>query len=119
MSINTTKLVGYLLLAAGVIVIIVAMFNAYNVFSGKQNPPQVVVLESIQVNVPAQGGSSGAAIELFSGDVTTKLANMLAWYVLMVFMMLGGSKLAGIGVQLLREIKVVLKGEDSSRIVSM
>ncbi len=118
MDIPVTKIVGYCLLAAGVIVIIVAMVNVYNVFSGNQNAPQVAVLESIQVAVPAQGGSTGATIELFSGDVATKFVNMFIWYILMVFMMLGGSKLAGIGVQLLREIKVVLKGEDSSRTVS-
>ncbi|MFA6218113.1 MAG: hypothetical protein WDL87_10735 [Candidatus Omnitrophota bacterium] len=115
MDISITKILGYVLLAAGLIIIIVSMSNAYTVFSGNHNAPQVITLESITVSVPGERGSAGATVEIISGNVATKFANMLIWYVLMVFVMMGGSKIAGVGASLLREIKVVVKGEDSSR----
>jgi len=46
---------------------------------------------------------------LISGEELNKLAAMVFWYMLMFFIVYAGGKIASLGVNLIREIKVEVK----------
>ncbi|MCZ7405361.1 MAG: hypothetical protein O8C67_10590 [Candidatus Methanoperedens sp.] len=50
--------------------------------------------------------------ELISGIESSKLVNMGIWYALMTFVASAGGRIGGLGVKLIREIKVEVKRED-------
>lgn len=100
MNFKNDKLVGYVLLASGVIVIIFSIIEMIEVFTGSSPPPNLFNFSDISV--------SGTL--LVSAQTLDKASGMAAWSALMVFVMWGGGKIASLGVNLLREIKVEIKG---------
>lgn len=110
---TTEKIIGYVLLAVGIIMIIFAVYSMYDVFTGGAQPPPVVKMETISISPPAVPGVEvpPAKIELVSGSEISKFTNLTLWYMLMLFIVSAGNKIAGIGVKLAREIKVEVKGE--------
>jgi len=94
------KIVGYVLLALGVVVIFFAVFEMIFVFTGMNAPPKLFSFQDISAN--------GARV--ISGQDMNKAAGMLVWFVLMAFIMWAGGKIGSLGVNLLREIKVEIKG---------
>ena len=98
------KIVGYVLLAIGVIVIFFSISQMMVVFTGGSPPPKLFNFSDI--SIPAEQGQN---ILLMSGQELSKLAAMVFWYMLMFFIMWGGGKIASLGVNLLREIRVEIK----------
>jgi hypothetical protein len=94
------KTVGYVLLAGGVIMIFLSIFEMMFVFTGGSPPPKLFNFSDISLN----------SMLLISGQELDKAAGMAAWYVLMAFVMWGGGRIASLGVNLLREIRVEIKG---------
>ena len=94
------RIVGYVLLAVGVAVIFFAVFEMILVFTGSNGPPKLFNFQDISVN--------GTLV--VSGQNINKASGLLVWFVLMAFVMWGGGKVASLGVNLLREIKVEIKG---------
>jgi len=94
------KTVGYVLLAGGVIMIFLSIFEMIFVFTGGSPPPKLFNFSDISLN----------SMLLISGQELDKAAGMAAWYVLMAFVMWGGGRIASLGVNLLREIRVEIKG---------
>jgi hypothetical protein len=70
------------------------------VFTGMNGPPKLFSFSDISSN-----GS-----QVISGQDMNKAAGMLFWFVLMAFILWAGGKIASLGVNLLREIKVEIKG---------
>lgn len=94
------RIVGYLLLTIGVVVIFFAMFEMIFVFTGSNAPPKLFSFSDISIN----------GTQVISGKDMNNGAGMLAWFLLMAFVMWAGGKTASLGVNLLREIKVEIKG---------
>ena len=97
---KNSRIVGYALLAAGVAVIFFAVFEMILVFTGSNSPPKLFNFQDISIN----------GTLLLSGKNVNEGTGLLVWFVLMAFVMWGGGKVASLGVNLLREIKVELKG---------
>ena len=95
-----SRIVGYTLLAGGVAVILFALLEMIFVFTGSSAPPSLFGFQDISFN----------GTVLVSGKNMNEATGLLVWFVLMVFVMWGGGKIASLGVNLLREIKVELKG---------
>ena len=91
------------------------MLFIYNVFTGVMAPPALFTLKDIVVSVPMQGGMGRVSMELVSGANASKFLNMGIWYMLMGFVASAGSRVANLGVQLLREIKVVVKQDNTTK----
>jgi hypothetical protein len=110
---TTEKIVGYVLLGMGLIFIIFAVYSMYEVFTGTTKPPAIFKMESIAISPPTVPGVEvpPAKIELVSGSEVSKVVNLTLWYMLMFFIASVGNKIAGLGVKLIREIKVEVKGE--------
>jgi hypothetical protein len=111
-KIKDYKAVGYALLIAGLIFIILSVYSMYSVYTGAAPPPAVVQMNSIILQAPADAGTSPAQTELLSGRDSSRLVNMGIWFALMTFVASAGSRIGGLGVRLIREIKVEVKKED-------
>lgn len=108
MDAKTDKIIGYVLLGVGVLLIIIAAHNVYTVFTGVSAPPEVLRFGSIMMNLPNNQGSA----ELVTGEVLNKFGNLMLWYIFMFFIVTVGNKIATLGITLVREIKVTVKAKD-------
>jgi hypothetical protein len=97
---KNSRIVGYALLAAGVAVILFALFEMILVFTGSNAPPKLFDFQDVSFN----------GTVLVSGKNVNEATGLLVWFVLMAFVMWAGGKIGSLGVNLLREIKVELKG---------
>ena len=96
MQIKADKTVGYVLLAVGLGLIIFPVCS----------------MNSITIPLPAGEGMSPAEVEVVSGTEISQIVNMVLWLMLMVFVITAGGKIGGLGVKLIRDIKVEVKRED-------
>jgi hypothetical protein len=106
-KIKNEKLIGYVLLAIGLILIFFSIFSMYSVFTGSSPAPSLIKVNDIKISIPGIGETT-----IFSGDAISNIINMLLWLILMIFIASGGSRIGSLGVKLLREIKVEIKKED-------
>lgn len=106
------KLVGYILLVAGIVLIVLAVYSAYNVFAGSSHPPSLFKMEDIGIQIPSEGGLPPQEMVFIRGDQLSMMVNMGFWFMLMYFVASAGAKIGGLGVKLAREIKVEVKRED-------
>ncbi len=125
------KIIGYILLTLGVVIIFVSSFSVFTVFTGRAKPVQLFNFESVSIDfsqivsaslpttdlpeelkgsIPKNTAPS-AKTEIIKGDMLNTTSNIFAHLVLMGFLASSGLKLAQIGVNLLRPIIVKLKEE--------
>lgn len=104
---ETTKILGIILLIVGLLLIILPLWQTYSIFTGKAMPAQVfkkpVVLQMNQ-NVSAldiQGQIQNALIKVIPIDFIDNTLNLITWLILVWILMYGGGQIAGIGVKLL------------------
>jgi hypothetical protein len=100
-----SEIVGYVLLVSGLIVIFLSIYGMWAVFSGGSPPPSLFSFSNI--SIPAGNGQN---IVLMSGLELSKPFDIVFWSILMFFIMWAGGKIASLGVNLIREIKVEVKG---------
>ncbi|MDD5473865.1 MAG: hypothetical protein PHU34_06915 [Candidatus Methanoperedens sp.] len=109
LNIKEHKAVGYGLLIAGLIMIIYSVYSMYNVYTGATPPPSVIQMNSVTISLPTVGNIPPIQTELISGKDSSKLVNMGIWFGLMTFIASAGGRIGGLGVNLIREIKVNVK----------
>ena len=111
-KVKVEKVVGYVLLAVGLIAIALTIRSMYNVFTGSTSPPTVIRLNDVKIPVPSGEGQPSEEILLIAGDQASKIVNMGLWTILMLFVASAGAKIGGLGVKMVREIRVEIKHED-------
>jgi hypothetical protein len=97
------KITGYLLLIIGVGIIILALLNGYGIFSGVLDPVQFFNFSPMSIDL------GQTKQELFSGQDLSQSTNFFLHLILLGFFANIGFKLATLGVQLLRPIKIEVK----------
>lgn len=111
----TEKWVGYSLLGVGLLIIVLAAFSVYQVFFGGAKPVQIFDFPAIGLSVsdlvsqPIPGvatGPNAPKAELIPASVLNDTSNVIAHLLLMGFMVSVGSKIASLGVNLVRPIVV-------------
>jgi len=117
----TEKILGYILIAVGVMAILYSSLSVYDVFTKQAKPATLFSFSGIKMD-PAQflGNNlppgvtlpKGAAIEIMTPEMINDTSNIFAHVVLMGFIAGSGLKIATIGTQLVREIVVKLKQEN-------
>lgn len=134
------KILGYILLIVGLLLIGVSVFSVFSVFTGRQEAYQLFNFSGISLNLSkiidqqaknfipqdtplpegfsvssllAQNGTDSSQ-ELITSEMINLPMNLFAHITLMGFLAAAGLKVATIGTYLLREIKVNLKEEKSS-----
>lgn len=131
------RIIGYTLLAAGIIMIIITSFQIFSVFTGSATPIPVFkvepakitqktttsdVLEKIQQGDFSEllnsGSGSIPGLEVISPEALYKMLNITVYYFLMMFLLNVGYKIASLGVQMVRPIKVEIKNNKLASMIS-
>lgn len=132
MSLESDKTLGYILLLVGLGMIIVSTFLAFSSLAGKSGPPKIFDVEAPTINLPGQGltlpegiqlpegvtlpanSSASSGLKILPDEVFSRLLNSSIFFLAMTFVASSGAKISGIGVQLIKEIKVQVKEEKLS-----
>lgn len=108
------KIVGYVLLFLGIIIIFFSAFSVYGVFSKKIKPVQFFAIGDAPIEIPIAGQTtSGGGIDIPIEAVSDPL-NSFAHLALMMFIGGVGFKIASLGTMLVRPVVVKLKGKEPS-----
>ena len=105
---DTNKIIGYFLLLAGLLLIIIPLWHTYDIFTGKATPPLVFVRPvSLKVNenvsaLDIQGQVQNALIKIMPIDFIDNTLNLSAWLLLAWILIYGGGKIADIGIKLIK-----------------
>ena len=102
------KVVGYVLLAVGVVMIFFSVYLMFNVFTGASAPPSLFNFSDVSFPIPQPDGTS-ETVHIISGQDMNRMAAMGFWYMLMFFIAYAGGKVASLGVNLIKEIRVEVK----------
>lgn len=111
---KATQITGWLLLILGLVVIFYTLLASYNIFTGRQEVYSLFSIEaqsssnivqlpssvSTQMQKVIQNQLNGVIPQ---GSIP-KILNLLAWSILASILLMGGSRLSNLGVQLLRKI---------------
>ncbi len=102
---SSNKIFGYILILIGLAIIILAICQSYQIFTGKEQVPQVFVVSE----KASKGGNvldqTQQAIQkqlenILPTDSVFRLLNLLSWSILALILIFGGGQIAGIGVKL-------------------
>lgn len=105
---ETSKIIGYVLLIIGLLLIVGPLWQTYNIFTGKSLPPQVFIKPvALQVDEKAslldvQKQMQNALIKIIPIDFINNTLNLATWLLLMWILIYGGGKIAEIGVKLIK-----------------
>jgi len=108
---ETNKVIGYVLLLIGILLIALPLWQTYNIFAGKSLPAQVFIKPiALTVNdkvsaLDTQGQIQNALIKVIPMDFIDNTLNLASWMLLMWILIYGGGKIAEIGVKLLNGSK--------------
>lgn len=113
------KVIGYILLSGGLLVIVFCGVNVYLVFSGQIPPVQLFSGPGISFDPTSLFGGAASGFvakpqELVPAETLNKTSNIFAHIFLMGFLASIGYKLAALGVQLVRPIVVKIKEKNAS-----
>jgi hypothetical protein len=108
---ETNKIIGYVLLLIGILLITLPLWQTYNIFTGKSAPAQVFTRPvTLQVDEKAspldiQKQMQNAFINILPIDLINNTLNLISWLALMWILIYGGGKIADIGVKMIKEVK--------------
>jgi len=97
---DTNKIIGYVLLIVGLLLIIMPIWQTYNIFTGKAMPSQIFmrpVALKANPNVSALdigGQIQNAFIKILPIDLIDNTLNLASWLLLMWILIYGGGKIA-------------------------
>ncbi|NJD53253.1 MAG: hypothetical protein FIB07_10335 [Candidatus Methanoperedens sp.] len=112
MELKNIKGTGYGLLILGLLFIFYSVYSMYNVFTGAEAAPSVIQMNSVKISLPTGPGTPPMDTELISGKESSIMTNMGLWFMLMTFVASAGGRIGGLGVKLVRDIKIEVKNED-------
>ena len=105
---ETNKIIGYILLSIGILLIVLPLWQTYSIFTGQSTPPQVFVKpKALTVNnnvsvLDIQGEVQNALIKVIPIDFIDNTLNLSSWLILGWILIYGGGKIAEIGVKLIK-----------------
>ena len=105
---EANKILGYVLLLIGLLLIILPLWQTYNIFTGKAVASQVFIRPTVlKVNqnvgvLDIQGQIQNALIRVIPIDFVDNTLNLVTWLALMWILIYGGGKIADIGVKMLK-----------------
>lgn len=114
-----TKTIGWITFLAGLGIIVLTLYSSYKIFTGKTSPPEFFKTEK-KKNFPSVSSKTklpttpeeiqqeiGKMIteqlmEILPSDSITKLLNLMVWSILAGILIFGGSQIASLGINLLK-----------------
>ena len=108
-TIMINKILGYVLLVLGVVIMVFTLWQSYNIFTAKVAAPLI-----FRTQVPLQQSASATDVQkqmndavkqqlnqILPPDSITKILNLTSWSLLAFMLIMGGGAVSGIGVKLL------------------
>ncbi len=110
-----SNITGWLLLAAGLAIIILTLISSYNIFTAKSEAPaffdeekqeETIIDEPIDFAIDPQEGMDKIMEEQISKmiphNTMPKMLNLIVWSMLAFILIIGGSHIGNLGVKLIR-----------------
>ncbi|OGM23659.1 hypothetical protein A2865_00230 [Candidatus Woesebacteria bacterium RIFCSPHIGHO2_01_FULL_39_17] len=123
----TEKVIGYMYILTGTVLMALALVSIYMVFTNKGNPVDIfnlpgisIDLSSVAPDVPQGQQDKETAVEtglktdLVAPEIINSPLNIIAHVIFMGFILNVGFKIASLGVQFVRPIKVNLRTQEKS-----
>jgi len=108
---NTEKVMGYVLLCIGLICILFALHSAYMVFTNVKEPPEIFRMKNFGFLISPGQGNPPMEVEIALEPELRKIVNIFLYYLFMLFILSVGSKIGGLGMHFIREIKIEMRKE--------
>lgn len=105
---STKNIIGYVLLSAGLLIIILSLYSAYNTFTGKSQPVQVIKMQKTSSQKTNSLIPSSEDIAKMLGEQLKtiipidSLLNLVVFSMMISIFIFGGSVITNIGIKLLR-----------------
>lgn len=116
---KSLKIFGWSLLILGLAVIFYSLFNSYNIFTGKSQPPTVFKIEEKEKTISPQEETAQGPKEtaeklveekvqeqleaMIPKDALPKLLNLVTWSILAGILIFGGTQISGLGINLIKK----------------
>lgn len=111
------KIIGWILLLTGLIVIFYSLLTSYNIFMGKSPGPTVFkVEEKKEAALPQKPQDSKVQMEklleeglqeqlktIMPADYLPKLFNLISWSMCAMILIFGGAKISSLGIGLIKK----------------
>ncbi len=112
MSFN--KILGYIFLFVGLVIIFWTLYNSYNIFTAKITAPEVFEVSETEPlssqkskTQDLQGQVEEVVKEQFKEilppDLLPNLLNLISWSIIAGILIFGGSKVSNIGIKLIKK----------------
>lgn len=108
------KLIGWLVFFLGLSIICYTLFASFNIFTGKAEVPAFFEVPKTTGTGSASSNQQMALVQqalseqlkgMFPADFSTRIMNLAVWSMLAFILISGGSKIASLGIKLLKEEK--------------
>ena len=106
------QILGYILLLAGLLLIVVPLWQTYQIFTGATQPPQVFGQQETQPVLEPESKPNNpfdiqqqvqkGLMSMLPIDLINNTLNLTSWMILMWVLIFGGKQLCDIGIKLLR-----------------
>ena len=106
---DTNKIIGYILLLVGILLITLPLYQTYHIFIGKSLPAQVFKTQKIEVpsqtNNPfdIQAQVQKGVMAVLPVELINNTLNLFSWIILLWILMFGGGQLANLGIKLIKD----------------
>lgn len=106
-----SKIFGWILLFLGLLIISYSLYSSYQIFTGKENVPQIFVAEEglrEGIKIPFPGKEVEIPIPeqlqkiLSSGFLSPKILNLISWSIWASILIFAGSRISSLGIQLIK-----------------
>jgi len=108
-----TKIFGWALLLAGVLIIIWALYSSYNIFTGEAVIPEIFETAQEEDLPSGQGAEDlesqmekmiGEQLQgLLPSDTIPKIFNLAVWAMLAGILIFGGAQISNLGIKLIKK----------------
>lgn len=113
---NFSKIIGWLVFFAGLLIISLTLWSSYNIFTAKAGLPEFFQIPKEEKTSSAPLGSQDVQAQLqkmigeqlkgfLPPDFISKTLNLTVWSMLAFILMSGGAKIAGLGIKLIKNEK--------------
>jgi hypothetical protein len=113
MNSEIEKIFGYVLLCIGLFCILFSFRSMYDVFTNKTDPPEIFQLQSVSFSASSGIADQSTSITMALDPQMRKVVNVFLYYLFMFFILMAGSKVSGLGIQFIKDVKVTPTKEEA------
>jgi len=116
LTMKPKKIIAWILIILGILVIFWTLYSSYNIFTAKTNPPGIFKLQEKKEVLEKEGFSGSLEKieqqmqemvkeelkDIIPSEFISRILNLIAWSIFAGILIFGGSRISGIGINLLR-----------------